>query len=285
LGLDGLELVDTEVPVGAYSADIVCNDTTTDTNETVLVENQCGRSDHDHFGKIMTYASGLKANTVVLICEKLRDEHRTAMTWLNSITEDSHNFFAVELELWRIDDSPVAPKFNVVVNPDNWARLAERTKKTDAQGQLSELKKMYLLYWSAFSDLVNQRNDSDKPSKLRPRKPLPQQWTGFSIGRSGIELNAALNSQARFLRAELTIHGQDARIIREALLQDRQEIHSALGYSLEWDELSGTQQAIRIHKRNVDPTDKDDWDNQHKWLLDRLNELHEVFHRRIKALK
>ncbi|TNE67634.1 MAG: DUF4268 domain-containing protein [Rhodobacteraceae bacterium] len=283
-GEEGLQIQDTEVPVGAYFADIVATDKTQTNEATVLIENQYGRSDHDHFGKLLTYASGLKAATVVLICETLREEHRTALTWLNSITDDSHSFFAVELELWRIDDSPIAPKFNVVVEPDDWARMADTVKRAEARGDLTDLKKLYVQYWGAFRDYVNARNEDELQTSLRPRKPLPQQWTGFAIGRSGPELNAGINSLNHWIKVELTLNGPNASDWRTTLLEQRAEIEGSLGYKLEWEELKGTQQAIRLHLPNQDPTRQDEWPAQHAWLYEKLSDLYRVFHQRVKEL-
>lgn len=55
----GLTLVDVdkEVYVGAYRCDIVAQDETTGVK--VIIENQLEPSNHDHLGKIITYASGL----------------------------------------------------------------------------------------------------------------------------------------------------------------------------------------------------------------------------------
>ncbi|QDC07835.1 DUF4268 domain-containing protein [Oceanicola sp. D3] len=284
MGREGLELEATEVPVGKYRADIVCRDLNQAAEATVLIENQYGSSDHDHFGKLLTYASGLKAATVVLICEHLREEHRTALTWLNTITADDHRFFAVELELWRIDNSPIAPRFNVVVEPDDWARMAEESKKSDTSGTLSDLKKTYVQYWGALREHVLGMIEVVDDLPLRPRKPLPQQWTGFSIGRGNIEVTAAINSQERWIKAELTMFGPNARAWREALLSQRTEIEDELGYALEWDELAGTGQAIRLHNHGEDPTDQSRWPEQHEWLYDRLRDLYIAFHDRVKAL-
>lgn len=284
LGETGLEVQDTEVPVGAYFADIVAKDMTQTGEPLVLIENQYGRSDHDHFGKILTYASGLEASTVVLICEHLREEHRTALTWLNTITGDDHAFFAVELELWRIDDSPVAPKFNVVVEPDDWARMAKAVKRAETQGELTDLKKLYVQYWGAFRDYVIARNETDGTTWLRPRKPQPQQWTGFAIGRSGIELNATLNSLNNWIKAELTLNGPQAAGWRNALLTEQAEIEAELGFALEWDELKGTQQALRVYCEGQDPTQAEDWPRQHAWLYDRLTDLYRVFYERVRGV-
>lgn len=284
MGSEGLELEATEVPVGKYRADIVCRDLNQAGEATVLIENQYGHSDHDHFGKLLTYASGLKAATVVLICEHLREEHRTAMTWLNSITADDHRFFAVELELWRIDNSPIAPRFNVVVEPDDWARMAEESKRAEARGPLTGLQQLYMEFWATFREHFLGRSEASDDLPLRPRKPLPQHWTGFAIGRSGFELIATANSQERWIKAELALSTPRSKEWFFALLQQREDIEEELGYKLSWEELSGVVKRVCVYKHNEDPTDQSRWPEQHEWLYDRLRDLYLAFHDPVKAL-
>ena len=71
---------ETEAPVGGFSADVVA---VNDQGETVLVENFLNPSDHCHLGQLVTYAAGLGAHYAVLVAESLRDEHRSALGWLN----------------------------------------------------------------------------------------------------------------------------------------------------------------------------------------------------------
>lgn len=97
LGIE-LEVEAQEKPVGPFSADILCKDTVN--NLWVLIENQLERTDHTHLGQLMTYAAGLDAVTIIWIAEKFTDEHRAAMDWLNEITDESINFFGLEVELW-----------------------------------------------------------------------------------------------------------------------------------------------------------------------------------------
>ena len=104
----GLELQSTEASVGDFRADIVCK--TIPEGELVLIENQFAQTDHTHLGQILTYAAGLEAVTIVWVAETFREEHRAAIDWLNEKTPDNINFFGLEIELWRIADSPVAPK-------------------------------------------------------------------------------------------------------------------------------------------------------------------------------
>ena len=78
LGMD-LAHEQTEAPVGRYSADLVFREASRD--ELVVVENMFGPTDHDHLGKLITYAAGLGASYAVLISPEFRDEHRSALTW------------------------------------------------------------------------------------------------------------------------------------------------------------------------------------------------------------
>ena len=113
-----LEVEAQERNVGPFRADILCKDTVTDS--WVLIENQLERTNHTHLGQLLTYAAGLDAVTVVWIAERFTDEHRAALDWLNEITAEGFSFFGLEIELWRIGDSPMAPKFNVVSHPNDW---------------------------------------------------------------------------------------------------------------------------------------------------------------------
>lgn len=62
LGLTLIE-VDKEINVGPYRCDIVATDETSGLK--VIIENQLESTNHDHLGKIITYASGLDAKVIV----------------------------------------------------------------------------------------------------------------------------------------------------------------------------------------------------------------------------
>ena len=145
LGLT-LEPRGTEQAVGSFSADILCRrlDGGSDEESWVVIENQYGRTNHDHLGKLLTYAAGLKARTVVWIAEEFRDEHRAALDLLNASTTQEHAYFGVEIELLRIDNSKPAPRLNVVVRPNDW------TKRPDPDNEPSEAKRLQLEFWTDF---------------------------------------------------------------------------------------------------------------------------------------
>ena len=138
-----LEVEAQERNVGPFRADILCKDTATD--DWVLIENQLERTDHTHLGQLLTYAAGLEAVTVVWIAERFTDEHRAALDWLNEITAEGFSFFGLEIELWRIGDSPMAPKFNVVSHPNDWTKTVSRISRAE---ELTPTDQLYLEYWT-----------------------------------------------------------------------------------------------------------------------------------------
>jgi hypothetical protein len=115
-----LDLEQSEAKVGRYAADILARNS--QDGSAVLIENQLEFSDHTHLGQIMTYLTGLEAKTVVWVAPWFRDEHLSAIGWLNEHTVDPFAFFAVRVRVVRIGDSPLAPLFEVLARPNNWDR-------------------------------------------------------------------------------------------------------------------------------------------------------------------
>ena len=77
---------------------------------------------HESFGKLIMYSAGLEAKGIICVGQEISAEIRQSLDWLNMVSRDDVNFYAAELELWRIDDSVPAPNFNVVCQPNMWAR-------------------------------------------------------------------------------------------------------------------------------------------------------------------
>ena len=115
-----LETAGQEESVGLFRADILCRNTLDDS--WVLIENQLERTDHTHLGQLLTYAAGLQTVTIIWVAATFTDEHRAALDWLNEITDARFRFFGLEVELWKIGNSPAAPKFNIVAKPNEWTR-------------------------------------------------------------------------------------------------------------------------------------------------------------------
>lgn len=277
-----LELEAQEKAVGPFRADLLCRDTST--NDWVVIENQLDRSNHDHLGKLLTYAAGLDALTVVWIAERFTSEHRAVMDWLNEHTDAKLNLFALEIELWQIGDSPPAPKFNVVSQPNEWARTVQQVARS---GEVSEHKQAQLKFWTAFRQYMES-----KGSTIKCRKPAPQHWMSHSLGRSGTELssvvsywNSLTNSAIPEIRAEVVLTGDRSKQEFEALEQRKESIETSLGFPLTWHNPEGKVMCRIYTRQDADFLDESKWNQQFEWLRQRLEILQKVFGPLVKKLQ
>lgn len=276
LGID-LELEAVEQNIGPFRADILCKDTLSD--RWVLVENQLERTDHTHLGQLMTYAAGLDAVTIVWVAARVADEHRAAMDWLNEITDTEVRFFALEVELWCIGDSPAAPKFNVVSKPNDWSRNTSAAKKSVENAPLTASQQELIEYWEAFEDVLSQTTN-----RVRAVKPLPQNWLVHSIGKSSITLNSSINRRECWIRAELYLTGKKAQTYFDVLKTDREAIENELGETLTWYEEASQDRRVYITSHFPDVTKRETWPKQHAWLAQKLAQLHGVFSEQVRRL-
>ncbi|MCY3603358.1 MAG: hypothetical protein OXH12_09795, partial [Chloroflexi bacterium] len=145
-GAVGIELkaIATEAAVDNFSVDIIAEDSRT--GERVLIENQLEASDHRHLGQVLTYLAGIKARSVIWIARDFQDAHRSAVRWLNEHTDDDFAFFAVRLRVVRIGDSPFAPVFDVVEQPNDW----DTTLRSNTAAAESELTGLRRRFWDRY---------------------------------------------------------------------------------------------------------------------------------------
>lgn len=278
LNLD-LELEAQEKNVGQFRADILCKDTLT--KNWVLIENQIARTDHSHLGQILTYAAGLKAGTIIWIASNFTDEHRAALDWLNEVTAESINFFGLEIELWKIGDSSLAPKFNIMSQPNNWTQNIANIARIIGAGDLSDTKQAQLEYWNEFNNLLHERN-----SIVKPQKAAPQNWMYFAVGRSDFVLSATLNSRERKTTVALVIGGENSKAYYNLLKEDKAFIEKDMGYPLEWRDLPHRKEShITLQYKDADPMDKKRWEEYQQWMADTLEHFYRVFNKRVKELE
>ena len=282
LGMD-LALDRTEAKVGeSFSADILFH--APHTNALVVVENMMGSTDHDHLGKTITYASGLEAaheeeglaaTYAVLLAERVRDEHRTALTWMNTHTKETVGFFGVEIEVWRIGNSLPAPRINVVVKPDQWAREV-RAKIADSAAQ-----RQYLDFWTALLPEFQAAH----PGWSDNRKPQRDNWMEFPAGRSGMYYAMSRSwtgkDKPSGFRVEFTVNRDDeeGRRIFDALRARSHVIEERFGESLTWDEVEG-RKARRIfawHPGGDEAIqDRERWPEVRAWAIKCLGDLRDA---------
>lgn len=273
-----LELEAQEKDVGPFRADILCK--SMDDDSWVLIENQIERTDHRHLGQLLTYAAGLQAVTIVWVASKFTEEHRAALDWLNKITDESFRFFGLEVELWRIDDSVAAPKFNVISKPNNWSKSISQAAQRISEQATTETKELQYRYWQQLLEHIRTSG-----SQLRLQKPLPQHWQTFSVGRSHFHIAALLNTRDNRIGVELCITDPEhAKSFFHILAKDKAAIEQEIGSTLEWKELPEKTSSKIIQFKDADPTNEVDWANQHIWFKERIERFDKVFRTRLRNL-
>lgn len=274
LGISELELASTEQWVGDFKLDILC----TDGDHQVIIENQLAETDHKHLGQILAYAAGVGARKVIWVAETFRPEHAAAFRFLNENTTDDLSFFGVQVELWRIGDSPFAPKFEVIVKPDNWVKIGREQAR--AATSASPTKQLQLKFWSA----LVQHLAKNAP-QIRPQKPRPQHWLNNTIGRSGFSLNITANTRDAIIGVYLWITDEQAKTHFARLSEQRKVIEGKLGFGLDWQELPEAK-ACRISANypNASIEDESRWDEYLQWLEQRLVAMDRVLRPIVKEL-
>jgi len=267
-----LELDRVEVAVGPYSADIVATDASSNTK--VVIENQLEKTNHDHLGKVLTYASGLEARILIWIAKTFTEEHRQTFDYLNECTSGRLRLYGVEIEVLRIGNSIPAPHFRLVSSPNDYVAATH-----NATVELSETKSLYMEFWTGFRDYCRAQGET-----FSLQTPRPQHWYTVSIGRSGFSINLRASTMHSRLGCELYLRGPSAKQSFRALKNGQKEIEGALG-PLDWQELPEKQDCrIVDYLKDFDPRSRVEWDRGFGWMKTRADEFRSVFAPRVRGL-
>lgn len=263
----GVEITDveTESSVGAFSVDIFA--TEDGTGRRIIIENQLEDTNHDHLGKLITYAAGKDASIIIWIVKNAREEHRAAIEWLNSRTTKDVSFFLCEIKLYKIGDSAPAVKFDVVEKPNDWAK---NVQQNDA---LTKTQSLRYEYWAAFNDYAFR--DSEFSKAFNRRKPTYDHWMDFRIGSMEYNLSVQQVRARKVLVVEF--HISDNKDIFHSLLQHKDEIESETGMKFDWRELPGKKASRVLVEKPVDFDDKKQLESQFRWIMDTLLKMKPVF--------
>lgn len=224
--------IQTEQFVGSYRCDIICKDDVT--GKSVLIENQLEQTNHDHLGKIITYASGLNASVVVWIVAEAREEHASAIEWLNKHTDDDVAFFLIEIHAYRIGDSDPAPMFKIIEQPNDFARSV---KAAVAKGELSEAQIKRQGFWTQFNEVLDSRG---KP--FNKRKATTDHWYSVGIGSSRCYISIDLVNKQHKMRVGFWIPNDKS--LFDSLLEHKNEIEQSVEQTLDWDRLEGKKACV-----------------------------------------
>lgn len=264
VGID-ITVNETESSVGDFNVDIFASETGTD--KKIIIENQLEDTNHDHLGKLITYASGKSADVIIWVVKHAREEHRAAIEWLNNHTDDDIGFFLCEIKLYRIGTSEPAVKFEVIEKPNDW------TKKVKNSKTINVLNQQRFDYWEAFQNYAFQNTQFSKHFKRR--KPSMDSWMNFSIGSSACHIAVSQIQSRNELDVELYI--DDDKELFNYLLQNKSNIESDSELTFDWRELPERKASRIVIEKSVDLYDENTWHAQFDWLIVTMIKMKKAF--------
>lgn len=264
-----IEFQTNEYSIGSFSLDLLGVNSSDGT--PLIVENQLDKTDHGHLGQLITYAGGVGPSTIVWIAAEFRDEHKTALEWLNDASEDSTTFFGVEVKAIRIDGSKPAPWLNIVVKPNDWTSTGRQIRSASGLSANAQLQHEF---WIAFLDkyresrpVYRRKNAPTTPWLILPTG-LKDSWIGIGVYKDHLYGDLVFGS-----------NDQDQNLRRIEFLQEHQaDLHSRFGNQIEFEEVKGRKKTNQklILRKTASLHERESWPEYALWLDDLGSKLTEL---------
>ena len=267
-----LEVAEREASVGEFSLDLLAKDLGSSRN--VIIENQLTQTDHDHLGKLLTYAAGFDAATVIWVSEAIRDEHRQALEWLNQRTDITTQFFAVVVEVLTIDGSKPAFNFKPVVFPNEWQKSKRASTHSSSKGEK---------YRSYFQGVIDELRKNHNFNGTRTIEPKNRHY--FSSGFPGVYYEMRFAQEGKVRTGIYIDQGtqEENKILFDALEQRKMEITSKFDGELQWERLDESKRSrIAVYRDGAIESPDSELEDIRKWQIENLLKIKKVFAPEIK---
>jgi hypothetical protein len=273
----GFEILNAEKEqsTGNFHVDIMGEDSS---GNSVVVENQLEKSDHDHLGKLITYLTAFEAKTAIWIVSEPRQEHINAISWLNESTEV--DFYLIKIEAIKIGDSAAAPLLTQIVGPSEEAKQIGSAKKDS-----SERHKLRYKFWEGLLEVSKPRH-----KLFASISPTQYNWIGASSGIRGINYTYWITKEAVSLRIYID-RGKDCEEenlnLFNQLLDSKADIEAKFGDTLVWEELS--EYRACVIKKDLEiggwRTNPDKWNEIYGKAIEAMINLEKATRKYISSLK
>ncbi len=253
-----IDPIGTESTIGRFRIDILAQEPRT--GHKIIIENQLENTNHDHLGKVITYAAGLDAKYLIWVVKDVLPEHLKAIEWLNEHLDSEINCFLVKIEVWQIGNSKPAARFEVVSTKNDWAaslkRTAEASELTPAQvGQLE--------FWEFFCSFINKKDPN-----LKLQTPRPRRYFNFSIGSALANIVLVLSPQKNTFACNFYISND--KDFFAFLKMNEDEIRRQIGPDMEWFDAS-VASGIYVEMEVEDALAKGSQKEYASWLYEKLS--------------
>ncbi len=258
-----------------FSCDIVGN-LIGDEKHIVVIENQFGRTNHDHLAKLLTYAAAHKAMTGIWIAEEAADDHRQVIDWLNENTPENISLFLVEVRAYSIGTSPPAPQLDAVCRPNVLIKPI-KDDLTPGERKRREWRKEF---WITIHDRIKK----EKPP-FRVQSAGPDHWSSIAIGKTGFHVNMLLTPKNKSIAVELVVQPKGWKESAYFQLQEQAaQIEHEIGRKLDWREMPGQSSSRVLLEEKIDPDEKGNRQKVCEWFSQWTPKIFMAFRDRIKSL-
>lgn len=274
LGFD-LTVIEREKSVGSFNVDLFCEDAN---GNTVIIENQLERTDHDHLGKLLTYMVNLEAKTAIWVATEVRQEHQRVIDWLNEATPADMSFHFVKVEAIRIGNSPYAPLFTILSRPDEQTREIGEQKKELAARHVKREE-----FWTRLIERSKGRTNL-----FENRSPSRDHWLGIGAGKTGCQFNYQILKDRAAIEFYIDVGDQEKnKRIFDSLYSELEAIEAECGSSLDWRRLDDKRSSRIVMyitgKGSLDEIEK--WDQLQDLMIEAMIRVDSAFRKRLRRIE
>lgn len=243
----------------------------------IVIENQFGKTNHDHLGKLLTYASSNSAMTAIWLAETISDDHRKVIDWLNDNTPERISFYLAQVKAYRIDDSAPAPQLDVVSRPNL------TTKIERSGGGSEELRERHIWRKEFWEEILTYIRGQKPP--FRVQSPTTDAWSNIALGRGDFLLSLTLTPRRGVIGCELlmTPAWKDGAFAQ--LESQKAAIEAEIGEALQWMPMPGKKSARIVLEAAIHPGEEANREVVKKWMYEKALRFYKTFQPRVKLLK
>lgn len=265
------ESLSTEADSGAFWADLV-GTATDDLGEQLrlVIENQLTRTDHDHLGKVVTYAAHHEADVAIWIAAEARPEHVRAVQWLNEKSELSAWLFVVEAV--AVSDEQVAPLLRRIVGPSSLTAAVRRVRQEDDRDGDAQRD-----FWEFVLPQISHRmQDLKLFERHAPRRGV-HVWQSVPNNPAHIGWQFWVTAEGSWVCLRVTGGSvEEADYYYRQFVAERQAIEERFGEQLSWVETDSAR-ARQLRWDNPVPggyrSDPTSWESASEALADGMERL------------
>lgn len=178
----------------------------------------------------------------------------------------------MQLELWKVDDSKPALKYNVICRPNEAVREAKKQNQP-----LTETKLLRLEFWTQFDEAARNSNIIKAN-----HSPKAQTFYDIPLGKSSIVLSNVVFTTTNQIGCRVYM---SSKMVDEWLgyfMDHKDEVEQIIGCELEWDKDKKRKDKVIALFKDFKLSNQDEWDEAIAWLVETSERFYNAFTKLIR---